>query len=643
MSLLEELLAPIEGESPAGPDLRSSNEYAAIEKAFLDADQPSTMAPVGVDADMEEGFDDVIELASDFLREQSKDLKIEVFLTASLMRVESFKGLADGLEIIIGLLKEYWDTMYPGIPSRGPVLDWFGSDDFSYALFLLPLTEFGHRYHEYKEWVSSEEEDKKPKGGGKKGGGDEGGEDFESAFGQTPREWYEDLVSNLTRCNETLEALDAFGKEKFKEADEKPPRYADLSAALKRVTHAAEDLLGRKPAPPKPATPEPEAKTSGGETTAGEGAPASASGGASVQAAVSALPKTKEEAAALVAVATRVMRQEAPTDPSPYLLIRGLRWGELRAGGEHVNPRWLEPPTTQQRTHLKGLFLDNEHQNLLEAVEELMGTPVGRGWLDLQRYAVLAADRLGSDYQLVGKAIRGALGALLQDLPTLVEATLMDDSPTASRDTMAWLQDEGLLPDLGAAASQAAEAETRKADRIIRESGYDRAAALARAGDTQGAIEMLMERAGHERSARDRFLTKAEAAGIMVSSGMEVVARPILDELMALIDQHGLENWESADVVAKPMGLLLRCLDPREAPIRQKIYPRLAKLDPMLAMKVNQATANSPSPAGGAPQAATPGAAQAPQQQQARPVHYPPGTQPPQSGNANGPDGESNG
>jgi hypothetical protein len=128
----------------------------------------------------------------------------------------------------------------------------------------------------------------------------------------------------------------------------------------------------------------------------------------------------------------------------------------------------------------------------------------------------------------------------------------------------------------------------------------------------------------------------------MVSNGMEVVARPILDELMALIDQHGLENWESADVVAKPMGLLLRCLDPKETPIRQRVYPRLAKLDPMLAMKVSKATTD-PSPSAGAPQAATPAPTQAPQQQQARPVHYAPGAQPPQSGNANGGDGESNG
>jgi type VI secretion system protein ImpA len=597
MSLLEELLAPIEGENSAGPDLRGSNEYAEIESAFMEAEQPSAMAPVGVAYEPDEGFDTVVELASDYLQSRSKDLKVAVFLTVGLLRIESFKGLADGLEVILGLLNEFWDDMHPGIPSRGPTLDWFGSDDVSYAIYLLPLTEFGHRHSEYKEWVAAEEEEKKPKAKGAKKKpetAENPGEDFGSAFGQTPREWYEEMVSSLTRCNENLAALDAFGKEKFKGTDERPPRYSALADALKRVTSAAEDLLGRKPAPPKPATPEPR-DPAGEETTSGGGG----AGATASPVSVSAVPKTKEEAAELVALAAGVIRKEAPGDPSSYLLIRGLRWGELRAGGEHVDPRWLEPPTTAQRTQLKGLFLDKKHQDLLQAVEEIMATPPGRGWLDLQRYAVLAADRLGSEYELVGKAIRGALASLLADLPGLVDATLMDDSPTASRDTLAWLDEEGLRSPGGADDRGDDEAHAKKADRIIRESGYDRATAMARTGDPQGAVEMLMERAEHESSVRSRFITKAEAAEIMVDHGMGVVARPILDELLGLVDQHGLEKWEPAEIVAKPLGLLVRCLDPKEGQLKQKIYPRLAKLDPVLAMEVNQATtggANAPTP-----------------------------------------------
>lgn len=629
MSLLEELLAPIEDGAPAGPDLRGSNEFAAIERAFMEADQPALMTPGGAASEPGEEYAEVVALCSDYLRDQSKDLKVAVFLAASLLRAEGFSGFATGLGVVKGLLDDFWEDLHPPISSRAPILDWFGSDDLSYALYLVPLTEFGHRHSDYKSWVKEEAESKSgpPKTSAQKAAAEEEGQDFGSAFGQTPREWYEGLVASLQDCTSTLEELDTLGKERFPEAEEKPPRYTSLSDALKRMTGAAEDLLGRKPAPPKPK--EPVATDSGTAGTAGSAVTGGAAGGPGggevrtpAQATISAEPKTAEEAAALVAVAARAMRRETAWDPSPYLLLRGLRWGELRAAGEPVDPRILAAPSTAERTNLKALFLDKKWDELLEATEEIMATPAGRGWLDLQRYAILAATRQGPDFQHTAEAIRSLLASLLEDFPSLPQASLMDDSPTASRDTMAWLGEEGLLPS-GESAGEAEEDRARRADRILRESGFDRAAAMARGGDPQGAVEMLMERAEHERSQRARFIAKSEAAGIMVSHGMTVVARPILDELLALMEQHQLEAWEPAEVVAKPMGLLLQCLDPREAPLRQKIYPRLAKLDPILAMKVSQA--------GGAGTAGPGPPPQQPQPPQGQPQNQAqgPGTEPP--------------
>ena len=608
MSLLEELLAPIEGDIPAGPELRSSNEFAAIERAFLDADQPALMTPTGVTEEVGDEFELVVELATDFLRDQSKDLKVAVLLAVSLLRVEGYSGLATGLEVVKGLLDNFWDGLHPGIPSRAPILDWMGSDDVSYALYLAPLTEFGHRYTEYKEWAKD--------GGEKKttaGDGNEDGQDFGSAFAQTSRAWYEELASSLQRCTRALEELDSLGKERFEEAGEKPPRYASFADALKRVAAAGEDLLGRKPTPPS-AKPASAPAVEGGEGAAGGSPGGVGAPPGSDTVLVSAEPRTAEEAAAVVAAASRVLRRERPGDPSGYLLLRALRWGEVRAGGEYVDPRILEAPSTAQRTRLKSLFLDKKYDELLEASEEVMASPVGRGWLDLQRYAVLSLDKLGPEHRQASAAIRSALVSLLRDVPSLLEASLMDDSPTASRDTMAWLQGEEILP--GPPAEGDAEESRRagEADRIIREAGFDRAIAMAHAGNPEGAVEMLIERAEHERSQRARFIAKTEAAGIMVDHDMSPVARPILDELVALVDRHQLEDWETAEVVARPMGLLIQCLDPqKEGQLRQKLYPRLAKLDPLLAMQVGR---KSPASAGGGPQPTPTATPPAPQQKE---------------------------
>ena len=69
-----------------------------------------------------------------------------------------------------------------------------------------------------------------------------------------------------------------------------------------------------------------------------------------------------------------------------------------------------------------------------------MATPFGRGWIDLQRYVVAAADALGEEYAPVGAAVRGALRLLLQDRPELPSMTLADDTPTVNPETRAWLR-----------------------------------------------------------------------------------------------------------------------------------------------------------------------------------------------------------
>src|SRR5262249_32306868 len=123
----------------------------------------------------------------------------------------------------------------------------------------------------------------------------------------------------------------------------------------------------------------------------------------------------------------------------PYLMLRGFRWGELRASAS-LDPKLLEAPPTGVRTNLKGLLLDSRFPELLEACEIVMGTPYGRGWIDLQRYAITAAESIGPDYDAVASALKGALRSLLSDLPQLLDMTLMDDTATANGETRNWLR-----------------------------------------------------------------------------------------------------------------------------------------------------------------------------------------------------------
>ena len=351
-----------------------------------------------------------------------------------------------------------------------------------------------------------------------------------------------------------LDGLDKCSEERFgdfERNDQVPPAFGDTRAALESVHRAVSKLLARK----LELDPDPVDVTAASPDEFGMASVAAPSAGP---------PTTKEEAHRRLGEVARYLREQDPTDPGPYLMVRGLRWGELRAGGHTLDPRQLAAPPTATRTKLKGLLLDGAWSQLLEAGEEVTASAFGRGWLDLQRYILSATDALGGEYEPVGQAIRGALRALLRDLPELAEATLMDDTPTANRETRAWLRDEGLFGDFSEASEGeldgAPQRPARGADRDGVARVLQRARSEAQGGRQERAIKLLQESAARESTNRGQFLLRTESAAIMLDAGHHAVAFPILRQLHeeSTAAQY-LTQWEEPALVARPMALLYRC------------------------------------------------------------------------------------
>jgi type VI secretion system protein ImpA len=197
--------------------------------------------------------------------------------------------------------------------------------------------------------------------------------------------------------------------------------------------------------------------------------------------------------------------------------------------------------------------------------------------------------------------VRVALAALLRDFPGLVDATLMDDTPTANAETREWLRQQSLgelAPEAGGAVSGPAPRAAAVA------SGFDtiheRAMQEVRAGHADAGIQLLMREAEREQTPRGRFLRRAQAAAIMVDNGLEPVALPVLRELVTRIEAHHLEDWEAGDLVARPLGLLYRCLQTVEGDSgeAQELYKQVCRLDPLQAMAfAGNRTAAAPEPA----------------------------------------------
>ena len=596
MASQEDLLQPIPGANPAGANLRYDPVYDKIKEARREEDDVAqgewkTARKVA-------DWPLVIKLTSEALATKSKNLQLAAWLTEARLRHEGLGGLRGGLETLRGLLKQFWDNLYPEIEDgdlelRAAPLSWVGRY-LAAGVRMVPLTKAGHDLLKYREsravgYEADAKDDEKKMAARQEAlqDGKLSGEEFDKTFDATPKPFYKQLVADLDGCGKAVQSLEQAGEERF---GDEAPGYAGLTQALEDVQHAARQLLEKR----LQTDPDPMAATAAGAAAGGD---AAAGAGATSEGPLAPEPASVEDAAQRIATAARYLRHHDARNPAPYLMIRGFRWGELRAHGPDLDPRLLSAPPTQVRTQLKTLLLDEKWPELVDACENIMATPHGRGWLDLQRYELTACECLGADFQYVLAAVRWALIGLLRDFPDLPELTLMDDTATANAETRKWLQTGGFL-------AEAAEAEQARpapgpapAEARLRggRTAFDRAMDDVRAGQPQRGIELLMREAEQEKSARARFLRRSEAAQIMVDAGLDPVAMPILRELLEQIQTYKLEEWEAGDAVARPMALLYRCLDKlgTDAELKENLYQQICRLDPVQAMSFSKSSSAS--------------------------------------------------
>lgn len=115
---LEELLAPISEDAPAGIDVRSDFSPASPYFRLRDARSDARAAERAADASpgevvSPEDWRTVRALAVKILRDQAKDLEAAAWLTEALVRSDGLQGLAFGAALIARLAERYWDRLYP--------------------------------------------------------------------------------------------------------------------------------------------------------------------------------------------------------------------------------------------------------------------------------------------------------------------------------------------------------------------------------------------------------------------------------------------------------------------------------------------------------------------------------------------------
>ena len=610
-ALIEALLVPVAGDEPAGRDLRYDPRYDQVKEARRE-DLVLPEGGLATDRKLAD-YTVVMKLGRTLLEKETKDLQLAAWIAEALLKQHGLSGLATGLQVVRGILETFWDGCFPAWHDDDPELragplEWIGGK-FDLPARMMIIAPPGVSFIDYQvsrtvpsEGDAEASKEKRELRATALSEGKPAPEGIDRAIADANKAFYKVVVGDLTAAAQALADLEKIADTRF---GRDAPSFLRLRGALDDMKRTASAILAQKLID----DPDPIVE----EAAADAGAAADESGPQSPE------PINPADAARRIAVSSTFLRKLDPTAPGPYLTLRGLRWGELRAAAAtgELNPRLLEAPATSIRSRLKGLLLDGKWPELLELCETVMATPSARGWLDLQRYSLTACANLGTGYDAVAAALRDELRVLLKAIPQLPEMTLMDDTPTANAETKAWLKEEHLLDEAETprdAAQEPGGVESTEEEVVlqaaltqegstVRHGGlaaakrrrpgpdpYDLAKAESAQGRTRNGIELLLAEIAREQSSRGRFLRQTQLAYIMVESGLDSVARPILEKLVQTIDERKLEGWESGPLIAQPMALLCRVMDRANegsSSDRRQLYLRICALDAIQAMSLN--------------------------------------------------------
>lgn len=617
MPLREDILTAIPGDNPSGIDLRYDTKLLVYLKIQEARRQDDDLAQGAWQSERKSAnYPQLVKLAQDTLATVSKDLQIAAWLTEGLLQTERFAGLRDGVTLCHSLLTIFWDTIYPLIEDgdrelRAKPLSWMGTM-LDFPLRSSPIVRGTYSWFDYKasRVVGYEEQaqtDKDKKARNKLiADGKVAPEVFDKAFADTPKAFYLQTEKDLDGCIASLAELEKFCDEKF---EDDSPSFGKLRDGLAEVRLTVHTLLEKKrEKEPDPVEAEPvEAAGEPGEAGDGDGSGATSSGGFVIGASVSE-PSDRRQAVATIAAAAAFLRKREPFSPAPYLMLRGLRWGELRTAARLTDSTLLEAPPTELRQQIKRLALNKKWAELLDAGEQAMALPCSRAWLDLQRLSSAACSALGAEYTPIATSIQSELRALLNDLPELMDATLLDDTPAANAETRAWLErlrspQPETRPAPSASSAEAPEdADEASATRTIgvahhHSNGvpswlaqtadpYLLAKDALTAGQQEKAFAIMRIEIGRQRSGRGRFRRTMQLIELAVEAGKDTIAQPLLDDVATIIETHKLDAWEDPRVVAGDLLLLMRLSKKVQASSsdKQKLFERICRLDPVQAL-----------------------------------------------------------
>jgi type VI secretion system protein ImpA len=445
MPLRDDLLTPIAGENPSGPDLYYDPVFEQIKEARREDVDDLPSGGWDVANKKKADFRTANRLSGEALAKRSKDLRLAGWYLESSIRMEGFSVLAPSVELLRGLQETFWETIYPMVEDGGDLEYRAMSVDAATRLLTdavrrLPLTKSGLNYEVYQDSrIVGYEKDATTdaRRESRQDAIDRGrltAEDFDHAFAATPKALYSEADAALRETLTAVEALDSYQRETY--GSDFYPSLDKFRESIETVHRVVETLLNEK----RKTEPDPVAPKEPGEGGEGEGAEGGAQAGLpgfSLQIPRMAAPGELGAAYGSVVASAEYFFDADRQSPVPYLICAGLRLGETLMQGQSPQPGFAVGPTPDVRFALRSMAQQGAWIELLRASLPILASECGRGWLDLHRYIWRAAQETGAE--ALSAAVVGMVRNLLVVQPELRYWILEDDTGAANPETQRWI------------------------------------------------------------------------------------------------------------------------------------------------------------------------------------------------------------
>ena len=328
---LDDLLAPISPDMPAGKWVRDNPAYRAIRRA-RSFDDDSTPRDAWEHELKRADWLSVSRMTTDVLCRQSKDIECVAWLLEARLHMDGFAAIAPCLTLLDLLLGQYWDSIYPlpdgdDLDFRANQISWINAKLLP-ALRLTPVTASainpdGTQY----SWSDWEQAHRNAQIKARSGSGEqiEGTTLalFQQSVAGTSTDYYQQLQRTLADALQALGVLDKTLEASFANS---APSMAAMASLLEKVLAFADGELqqrGIRPVQAREETP------AAGPASAAAPAVAPSAPAPLAAPALASPIRDREDAYARLAELSEYLMRLEPHSPGPYLLRRAVQWGQL--------------------------------------------------------------------------------------------------------------------------------------------------------------------------------------------------------------------------------------------------------------------------------------------------------------------------